>query len=84
MLAATLRAAVRRGESVVWPHVSLRDGMTGDGQGIAVNRRGDFITVHVPALASGAIDWREARRWLRTRVQGGTTVATIRRAVPDR
>jgi len=79
-LAAALQAAARRGERIEWAHLALQQAAAGDRHRVVVTERGDFIVVAVPALAANPVDWAEARRWLRARVQGRTVVATILRA----
>lgn len=82
VLAAALRAAWRGGEPIDWPRVALRAGTTGGQHRITVNARDDYIVVYVPALAAQPVDWPEASRWLRARVEGGAVTATVLRAVP--
>lgn len=79
-LGAALQAAARRGERIEWAHLALQHDVAGDRHRVVVTEGGDFIAVAVPALAANPVDWVEARRWLRARVQGQTVVATILRA----
>lgn len=83
-LAAALQAALRSGERIDWVHLSLQPDVAGDRHRIVVTERGDYVVVAVPALAANPVDWAEARRWLRTRVEGRTTVATILRPTGGR
>jgi len=83
-LAAALQAAARRGERIEWAHLAMQQEAAGDRHRLVVTERGDFIAVAVPALAANPVDWAEARRWLRARVQGRTVVVTILRATGGR
>jgi hypothetical protein len=79
LLAVALRAALRSGEHIAWPHVRFRVA-SGTQQYISVNEHGDYILVLVPSLAASQVDWEEARRWLEARVQGRAARATVLRA----
>jgi hypothetical protein len=79
-VAAALRAAARRGERIDWAHLMLQQVPAADIHRIVVTEHGDFIAVAVPALAANPVDWAEARRWLRARLQDRAVVATILRA----
>ena len=81
-LAAALRAALRDGAHVEWSQVSLRPGTNGGQHRVTVNQHDDYIVVYLPVLATQQVDWREARRWLQARVDGGSTRATVLRAAP--
>lgn len=76
-LATALQAAQRGGERIEWAYLALHRDGAGDRHRIAVTEGGDYIAVAVPALAANPVDWVEARRWLRARVEGRTTAATI-------
>jgi hypothetical protein len=79
-LATALAVALRRGEHIDWTQVGLRGVHAGGRHRVTINARGDYLTAHLPALAGGTIDWREAQPWLEARVQGRITPATVKRA----
>lgn len=80
VLAAALREAVRRGESIEWRHLALDTTPAAGRERILVTERGDYLSVAVPTLADHPLDWAEVRRWLRARIEGGSVTATVLRA----